>query len=419
VRILGWDFSTVFVLERQMFPKLHLDWRTHPRVTFQADNTHPFGAAHHQKIVVVDDGVAYSGGLDLTTRRWDTREHPAASPARMDPEGAPYRAFHDAQVLVAGEAARALAQIARERWRRATGEDVRLLEPLELESAWPAHVRPDAEDAQVVISRTRGASDDEPSIREVRGALLEEIRAAKRLLYIENQYLSSQEIGDALYARLEEPDGPEVVIVLPRKSMGWLEYRSMTVPRKKIVSRLKSAPYAERLRVVWPTSGGGEVYVHAKLLVADEMSARVGSANLSRRSLMLDTECDLTIVSDGDARTARAIGRFRDGLLAEHLGVTVAEIEGRRDEGWTVCRMIDELGSPERDLVPVEDEPPSEEEVSWLAAIADPEAPLDAENLLILMGATPRRARLVRTAGLVLLVTLFALGAALFIGSLR
>lgn len=420
VRILGWDFSTLFVLERQMFPKLHLDWRTHPRVTFHADNTHPFGAAHHQKIVVIDDHVAYCGGLDLTIRRWDTRDHPPSSPRRVDPEGAPYRPFHDIQLLIEGEAAAALARLARERWRRATGEEVGPMGGPEQAHAWPARVRPDAERAQIVLTRTRGQNGDEPPVVEVRESLLEQIRSATRLIYVENQYLSCQEIGDALLAKLEEPHGPEIVLVLPRKSMGWLEYRSMTIPRKKIIARLRASPNADRLRAVWPISGDAEVYVHAKVLIVDDALARVGSANLSRRSMTLDTECDLIVAADGDPATARAIARFRDGLLAEHLGVTVAEIEGRRDVGWTVGETIDRLGRPERRLVPVEDEAPSEEEDSWLAAIADPEAPLDAEHLLIMMGATPRRARLLSTVGALLLLTaLLAVGAAVFMGALR
>lgn len=420
IRILGWDFSTVFVLERQMFPKLHLDWRTHPRVTFEADATHPFGAAHHQKIVVIDDVVAYCGGLDLTIRRWDTREHPPRSRERVDPDGTPYRPFHDIQLVMQGEAARALGGIARERWRCATTEVVPATPPLTGRVPWPRRAHPDAEHVHVVITRTQGESEWHEPLQEVRAALLEEIASAKRLLYIENQYLSAPEIGEALAARLEEPDGPEIVIVLPRTSMGWLEYRSMTIPRKKIIARLKATRHSDRLRVVWPVSCGADVYVHAKVLISDESTARVGSSNLSRRSMTLDTECDITVVADKSAATARAIARFRDGLLAEHLGVSVSEIEGCRDDGWSTCRIIDSLGTEDRRLAPVEDAPPTEEEVSWLAAIADPETPLDAEHLLILMGATPRRARVVRTAvSLVLTLALVAVGVVLFIDSVR
>ena len=70
----------------------------------------------HQKIVVVDDAVAFSGGLDLTTRRWDTRAHRLDDPGRVDLAGVPYAPFHDVQAIVDGKAAAALAELARVRW---------------------------------------------------------------------------------------------------------------------------------------------------------------------------------------------------------------------------------------------------------------------------------------------------------------
>ena len=42
------------------------------RMHFAIDGARPTGAVHHQKIAVVDDAVAFCGGLDLTVDRWDT-----------------------------------------------------------------------------------------------------------------------------------------------------------------------------------------------------------------------------------------------------------------------------------------------------------------------------------------------------------
>ena len=78
-------------------------------------------ASHHQKIVVVDDAIAFTGGLDLTIRRWDTPAHRADDPGRVDPAGRPYPPAHDVQVMVDGDAAAALGELARARWRAATG----------------------------------------------------------------------------------------------------------------------------------------------------------------------------------------------------------------------------------------------------------------------------------------------------------
>ena len=103
---------------------------------FCLDDDLPLGASHHQKIVVVDDAVAFSGGLDLTIRRWDTREHRLDDPQRVDPSGEPYPPFHDVQAMVDGKAARALAELARERWARGACERT---PPIRAASAIPGH----------------------------------------------------------------------------------------------------------------------------------------------------------------------------------------------------------------------------------------------------------------------------------------
>ncbi|NUO47845.1 MAG: hypothetical protein HOV80_03205 [Polyangiaceae bacterium] len=421
IRILGWDYSTLFTLERQMFPKLHLGWRTHRRVLFQADATHPVGAAHHQKIIVVDDRIAYSGGLDLTIRRWDTRRHLPDDPGRTDPAGEPYRPFHDIQVLVEGEAADALAEIARERWWRATGEAVREVSASVRSNPWPKRLKPHARNTTVAISRTQGESEVQPPLREVEATMLGEIAAAKRSLYIENQYLSSDVIGEALARRLDEEDGPEIIVVLPRCCAGWLEKRSMGALRGRVLAKLTHAKHPERLRCVYPSSGGEEVYVHAKVLVADDATARVGSANLSRRSLTLDTECDVTVIAGTDPESSAAIARFRDGLLAEHLGTSAGEIARRRNEGWSLVRIVDELGEPWRRLVPIEDECTAEQataEAPWVADFADPEAPLDAEHLLGALGDKPARSKKLGVAtGVAASLALLALGVAWMLGA--
>ena len=118
VYLLAWDFAVLYALEREPFPSLKLGWNTPSRMRFRLDNALPVGASHHQKIIVVDDAVAFSGGLDLTIRRWDTCRHDIDDPQRCDPAGQPYRPFHDVQMVVDGEAARALAEIAHERWAR-------------------------------------------------------------------------------------------------------------------------------------------------------------------------------------------------------------------------------------------------------------------------------------------------------------
>lgn len=121
VHVLSWDFSMIYAFEREFLPSTKFGWRGHRRLHFALDAVHPQWASHHQKIVVVDDRVAFTGGLDLTIRRWDTSEHLPGDPRRVDPGGEIYDPVHDLQIAVEGEAAAALGELARERWRRATG----------------------------------------------------------------------------------------------------------------------------------------------------------------------------------------------------------------------------------------------------------------------------------------------------------
>ena len=93
-----------------------MSWKPHRRICFRYDNTHPVGGSHHQKIVVIDDAVAFSGGIDLTSRRWDTCEHSPQNQHRVM-AGAPYPPFHDMMMAVEGPAARALGDLLRDRWR--------------------------------------------------------------------------------------------------------------------------------------------------------------------------------------------------------------------------------------------------------------------------------------------------------------
>jgi phosphatidylserine/phosphatidylglycerophosphate/cardiolipin synthase-like enzyme len=124
VYLLDWSFSLLFSLERELLPVVQLGWRTHRRIRFHLDANHPLGACHHQKIVVVDDSVAFLGGLDLTTGRWDTSAHAADDPRRIGADGSPYGPFPTSG-CGRGQAAAELGALARERWRRATGRRIR------------------------------------------------------------------------------------------------------------------------------------------------------------------------------------------------------------------------------------------------------------------------------------------------------
>ena len=222
IHILIWDFAVIYALDRELSPVLKLDWRVPRRLYFRFEGNHPVGASHHQKIVVVDDAVAFVGGIDLSKSRWDTTEHRAKDPRRVDTVGRKYPPRHDVQMAVGGPAAAALGDVVRERWHRVTGHRLKPPER-KYDDPWSPDLSACMENVKVGIARTESAHEKRQEIREVENLYIDAIAAARRYIYIENQYFTSEKIADALAARLEEDDGPEVLMVLPRRCPGWLE----------------------------------------------------------------------------------------------------------------------------------------------------------------------------------------------------
>lgn len=379
IHLLGWDFAPLFALERLPAPEVHLRWRTHERVSFVEDAHHPSGASHHQKIVVIDDRVAFSGGIDLAVRRWDTPAHDPEDVRRRDKYGLRYHPFHDVQIAVSGPAAARLGDVARERWRRAGGGE--LPDTGDVTSdPWPPHLRPDARGALVEISRTVPAVDpDEVPRHEVVRSIDAVVSSARRWVYVENQYFSCHQLALRLKALLDDPDGPEVVLVAPSCCSGWLEQRTMGFLRRRFLDTVRSGRFArERFRAVSPVVGDVEVFVHAKVLVVDDAFARVGSANWSTRSMALDSECDVTVVASGHPRHAAAVASLRNRLLAEHLGTSEEDVRRRLARHPSIVALVDAPRRGRRRLRPLHDPPMSADEDTWIASVADPERPLDA-----------------------------------------
>jgi phosphatidylserine/phosphatidylglycerophosphate/cardiolipin synthase-like enzyme/uncharacterized membrane protein YdjX (TVP38/TMEM64 family) len=346
VYVLAWDFPMLYVRERQWLPIFSLGWKTHRRIHFHLDDEHPIGASQHQKLVVVDNRVAFCGGMDLANSRWDTPQHRPDDERRQTPDGKPYTPFHDVQMIVAGDTAEALGELFKDRWQWATDDRIHL-NPDETADPWPRNLTPELKDIPVAIARTLPAYKDREEIREVEKLYIDGIAAAKKIIYIENQYLTSQKIAEALAARLAQKQGPEIVIVLPRESSGWLEQSTMDSLRARILENLFKTDRHDRLRIFYPALGGEKapVYVHAKLMTVDDRLALVGSANLSNRSMGLDSECCLAIEAQDDPSTAEMITGLRNRLLSEHLDVSVDKVSNAFTEQASTIKTIESLSA--------------------------------------------------------------------------
>jgi phosphatidylserine/phosphatidylglycerophosphate/cardiolipin synthase-like enzyme/uncharacterized membrane protein YdjX (TVP38/TMEM64 family) len=418
--VLSWDFAMLYALEREWLPVYKLDWRTHRRLTFRLDSHHPLGASQHQKVIVVDDAVAFVAGFDLTQRRWDTPAHAVSEPLRRDLDGKPYGPFHDVGAVVDGGAARALGELCRERWRRAGCKHAPPLAEPGDHDPWPASCAPDVTDVDVAIARTEPAYDGSRGVAELRQLHLDALGTARRHAFMENQYFSSNAVGDVLAARLREAEGPDVVLVAARTESGWLEETTMGVLRARLHRRLAAADAHRRFRAYCPEvpSLRGErcLNVHSKVLVIDDEFLTVGSANLSNRSMGFDTECNLAIEARGDPRLQAAIGGLRNRLLAEHLGVTPERVAQTLQGHGSLIAAIEALrrGVLEGRTLELL-EPRISDDVDALvpdAAVIDPERALVSDELVRDFvpehEEKPMRGRLVTLGALICVIAVLA-----------
>ena len=378
IRILKWDVGLIASLTRGETPFYILRWMFNSRIHLKLDGAHPAMSAHHMKLLVVDDRVAFCGGIDMTVGRWDTRGHRENDPARRSPLGFAEDPWHDATSCCSGPAAAALGDLARQRWELATGE---ALEPATVEGdPWPDDLEVEFRDVDIGIARTAPEYGERKQVVEIETATLAIIAAARRSLYVESQYFASRRIAEAIAKRLKEPDGPEVVLINPKEANGWLESKTMDSARVRLMKLVRDADLHNRFRIYHPVNAvGTPIYVHAKLMIADDRILKIGSANLNNRSMGYDTECDLILEARDDQRPLRdGILAERNALLAEHLGCSAAEVEEglQRTEGSLIAA-IDLLKRPTgRGLrpVPIRDLT-AEEKLLAESDLADPERP--------------------------------------------
>ncbi|HEX7028826.1 MAG TPA: VTT domain-containing protein [Gammaproteobacteria bacterium] len=348
VYILLWDFSMIYAFEREWSSLVTLRWNSHPRLHFKLDSKHPFGGSQHQKVVTVDDRIAFVGGFDIAHSRWDSRDHKPDDFRRNFNSGHNYPPFHDMQMLVDGKVAAAMAELARYRWEQVNGEAAQAVDP-GARDPWPPSVRPLFTDMDIAIARTLPEYGRRTqAVHEVERLFLDMIERAEQFIYIENQYFTSTSITNALGEILQSDRGAEVVIVLPQHT-GLKEQITMDVIRARLLRRLCDLDKHDRLRIYVPADPGLAkgtcMKVHAKLMYVDHRYLRVGSANLSGRSMGLDSECDLALeMTRPDEQQA---GReFLYDLLAEHLAVEPARVREVDAQTQSLIKTIETLYNP-------------------------------------------------------------------------
>lgn len=353
VRVLVWSKALLLAPRRQKIPGVQTIRMRHGPVIYRLDNQHPHFCSHHQKVLVVDDAVAFCGGFDFADNRWDTRRHLPEDRRRRKPSGKPYTPHHDVMMVVDGPAAAALGDLARRRWLNATGEE--LVPPPVAGDPWPDGLRPRLTDVAVAIARTAPSWRQQPRVEENKQLYLDAIAAAKDTIYLESQYFASHEIGEALRLRLGEADGPEIVLVNPKWSPALPEELAMDSARTKIVKGLREADRFDRFRIYVSLTDGKEVVVHSKVMIIDDRILRIGSANLNQRSMGADSECDLAIEAapgaPNETDVRQAAIDLRNTLLGDHLGVEPGLVARTLAKEKSLIRTVERLdGSSYRRL---------------------------------------------------------------------
>lgn len=352
IRLLIWKSALPIAASQEFFPHKARKWFRGTGVKFRLDDQVPFGACHHQKVLVVDDAVAFCGGGDIGVDRWDTPAHLDDDQRRIMPKQECHDPRHEVMMMVDGEAAKALGDLARERWRRATGEVLPEPEGPPPSDPWPGHIPAHLRDVPVSIARTFPHWKERPAVEEIRRLTTASILAAKHTIYLENQYFTAPLVGELLARRLGEPDGPEVVLISTGRSPSWFDQATMDRARANLLWRLKAADIFGRFRAWCPTTPGRKtIIVHSKVTVIDEEIARVGSANLNNRSGGFDTEAELAVeAQDDDDRLA--IAAFRDRLIGHFIGHTGEAVARARSELGGLIPAIEALNKDGR-LAPI------------------------------------------------------------------
>jgi phosphatidylserine/phosphatidylglycerophosphate/cardiolipin synthase-like enzyme len=310
VRLLLWAGPPlpVFKPTRRMTHEARDEFTRNSKVRCVLDRRERTMHCHHEKIVVVDDEVAFVGGIDFTALQGDRHD---------DGEHLPDRSlgWHDLATELHGPIVADVATHFVQRWSEVAKEP--LPEPV---------VRPPAGSTSVRLVRTvpernyAFAHDGEFTILQ---AYLRALRGARSLIYLENQFLWSPEVIDVLVDKLRRPPGDEfrLVLVLPQRPSDGAD-----TTRGQLGRLMEADAGAGRVLAATISAHEGErtgpLYVHAKVGIVDDTWMTIGSANLNEHSLFNDTEVNVVLTEHDLIRDTRL------RLWSEHLRRPRIEVAG-------------------------------------------------------------------------------------------
>lgn len=345
------------------------------------------GGTHHQKMVVLrhpgreELDVAYVGGIDLCRSRNDDATHRGDRQSlSMAAAYGPHPPWHDVQLALRGPVVGDVEAVFRERWEDPSpltrSPLTRLRQWVHREDTTAGRLPPQQADPApcgthtVQLLRTypnrllRGYPFAPDGERSIARGYLKALRRARKLIYVEDQYLWSPSVVTCFAQALATHPGLLLMAVIPSvpEQDGPITLPMNLIGRIKALEELRRAG-GDRVAVYGlENRAGTPVYVHAKVCVIDDVWASVGSDNINLRSWTHDSELSCAVIDETpDPRSPRDPGGLGDGarvfarnlrldLMAEHLGALdhgVGDGAGERPrpagaaEGWTPDTLCD------------------------------------------------------------------------------
>ena len=315
------------------------------------------GGSHHQKFVVLrhpgrpELDIAFLGGIDLCHSRRDDSSHAGdPQPQTMAKVYGPRPPWHDVQLALTGPVVGDVETVFRERWEdpqalsrspiRWAGDAIRRDQaprrPLPPQQPDPAPTGPHPVQLLRTYGRRLGGYPFAPrGERSVARAYTKAFANARRLIYLEDQYLWSSEVSALLVAALRRTPDLRLVAVLPHQpdQDGALSYAPNLVSRARLLHELHAAAPGRVAVYGIENADGTPVYVHAKVCVVDDEWVTVGSDNFNRRSWTHDSEVSAAVVHPDLARSLRHelarehLDTEADVPLEDHFGAYAASAE--------------------------------------------------------------------------------------------
>ena len=357
-------------------------WRSHPKFLRQSEEANAEfvrridedggqvmldartrrAGSHHQKLFVIrrrqspSRDVAFVGGIDLGYSRGDDSRH-LGDPQAMEFPAVygPRPPWHDIQAEVHGPAVHDLEHTFRERWYGSSILDIpsplRQLydrayhigamtgRPLP-EPTPDAGAQPGRHAVQVLRTypaRLRRYPFAPHGERSIANAYVKAFARARRLVYLEDQYLWSRPVANLIAGALRKNLDLHVIVIVPRYSDNDGAVAGIpTMMGRHDVMRTCKAAGGDRFAVYdLENDAGTPIYVHAKVVIVDDVWAMVGSDNLNRRSWTHDSELSIAVLdASEDGRYPHDPAGLGDGArtFARNLRLRLSREHLDRDE---------------------------------------------------------------------------------------